>query len=110
MPSMTFKKTLAVAVLTGSLAALPVAGFAAEAAKAAPAKEMKATAKKVHHKMHVSEAVKKAQEALNKEGAKLAVDGVMGHKTRLAIKAFQKAHKLKATGYLDKATRKALKV
>lgn len=65
--------------------------------------------KKATH-ARVSPTVKKAQEALNASGAKLKVDGVEGPATRKALKAFQTAHKLKATGRLDKATRSALKV
>lgn len=52
--------------------------------------------------------VKSIQEALNKNGAKLKVDGYIGKKTRAAIKAFQTTHKLKATGHADKKTREAL--
>jgi len=49
-----------------------------------------------------------AQEALNKQGATLTVDGKSGPETRAAIEAFQKAHGLKATGRLNKPTRAAL--
>jgi peptidoglycan DL-endopeptidase CwlO len=56
-----------------------------------------------------SDSVKSAQEALNKSGANLAVDGKMGPKTRAAVKSFQQGHGLKATGHLDKATMAALK-
>jgi peptidoglycan hydrolase-like protein with peptidoglycan-binding domain len=45
---------------------------------------------------------------LNKHGANLTADGVMGPKTRAALKAFQKAHGLKANGWLDEATEKEL--
>ena len=58
---------------------------------------------------HSSPAVKNAQEALNKSGANLKVDGIMGHETKAALKSFQQAHGLKATGHLDKATSAALK-
>lgn len=60
------------------------------------------------HKHHPSTLVKTIQEALNKQGAKLSVDGYMGKKTRAAIRTFQTAHKLKATGHADSHTRKAL--
>ncbi len=109
MPSVILRKTLAAAVLTGSLFALPMTSFAAENPKpVASQKAAKSPAGKMHHKVRVSATVKQVQEALNRTGAKLTVDGVLGHKTRLALKSFQKAHKLKATGRLDKATRKAL--
>src|SRR5215469_5899853 len=49
-----------------------------------------------------------AQEALNKQGATLTVDGKSGPETRAAIEAFQKAHGLKATGRLNRETRAAL--
>ena len=43
-----------------------------------------------------------------RHGAQLDVDGHMGPKTVAALKSFQKQHKLKATGKLDRATAKAL--
>ena len=57
-----------------------------------------------------SHVVKSAQVALNKEGANLSVDGKAGPNTHAAIAAYQKAHGLKVTGHLDKATRAALKI
>jgi len=50
------------------------------------------------------------QTALNSHGAQLDVDGHMGPKTVAALKAFQKQHKLKVTGKMDRATAKALGV
>ena len=50
------------------------------------------------------------QEALNRHGAKLKVDGYMGRKTRNALKKYQAENGLKATGKLDKATRAKLGV
>ena len=109
MPSVTLRKTLAVAVLSGSLCALPLATYAAGTAKPTPAHQAaKVAPKKVHHKVVANPTVKKVQEALNKDGAKLKVDGIMGHRTRLALKGFQKSHKMKSSGKLDKATLKAL--
>jgi hypothetical protein len=55
------------------------------------------------------DAVEHAQEALNKTGADLKVDGVVGHATRAALENFQKSHGLKVTGRLDKETSAALK-
>ncbi len=53
--------------------------------------------------------VKSLQAALNRrEHAHLTVDGIMGPKTRASLKLFQKAHGLKPTGHLDKATEKDL--
>jgi peptidoglycan hydrolase-like protein with peptidoglycan-binding domain len=48
--------------------------------------------------------VKAVQEALNKAGAHLKVDGMMGKKTRKALKKFQKRNDLKVTGKLDAET------
>ncbi len=74
--------------------------------KSMPAKKMG-----MHHGMHHgSQNVSAVQDALNKEGANLKVDGKYGPKTRAAIKSYQQAHGLKATGHLDKATRDALKL
>jgi len=78
----------------------------AEATAPAAAAAMKVNAMK--HKGASSTEVKVIQEALNKEGAKLTVDGHMGKKTRDALMAFQSAHNLKATGHADKKTREAL--
>ena len=52
--------------------------------------------------------IAKLQMALNANGAQLDVDGKMGPKTRDALKTFQSAHNLKATGRTDPATMKAL--
>lgn len=54
--------------------------------------------------------VRSVQEALNKHGAKLHVDGRLGPKTHAALKTYQMAHGLKATGRIDKATRHSLKI
>lgn len=91
--------TLAVAALLGAAVTLPVTVTSADAA----------TRKATHHKVG-SPAVKNAQEALNRNGAKLAVDGKMGKKTVAAIKSFQKKNHLKATGKLDAKTKSALGV
>ena len=67
------------------------------------------------HKMATHKAVgnahvKAIQEALDKSGAKLKVDGLMGKETEAALKKFQATHHLKVTGTADKATLKALDV
>lgn len=98
---------LASAADTGSAPAQPAATQAIPA-KAGKAMAGKATAKM--HKMQGSAEVKAAQEALNKDGASLTVDGKMGSKTRAALTQYQKSHSLKATGRLDKATRDSLKL
>jgi len=105
---------LSAALMFGVATVLPLAATAQtqpSPAPATPAAPMKSTANKHMHHHHAGSAmVKSAQEALNKEGAALAVDGIMGPKTRAALKSYQQAHGLKATGRLDKATRAALKV
>ncbi len=103
---------LSVALLFGAATVLPLTAAAQTTpapATAAPAMPMKHVMH--HHHHHAGSAKLKAvQEALNKEGASLTVDGIWGPKTRAAIKSYQQAHGLKATGHLDKATRAALKV
>ena len=52
--------------------------------------------------------VKNLQTALNGQGYQLKADGVMGKKTRHALKDYQKKNGLKASGRLDKATKAKL--
>jgi peptidoglycan hydrolase-like protein with peptidoglycan-binding domain len=79
----------------------------AEMEKSAPQAEkaastmMKSTGKK---SMMSSQEIKSVQEALNKDGYKLTVDGLLGNHTRSAIKNFQKKNELKVTGTPDSPT------
>jgi peptidoglycan hydrolase-like protein with peptidoglycan-binding domain len=58
-----------------------------------------------------SDSVKALQAALNaKGGANIKVDGKMGKETRDALKKYQQANGLKATGRSDAATRAKLGV
>ena len=82
----------------------PAAAPQTSAPAAAPMKPMHA----MKHKSAGSAEVKAIQEALNKDGAKLSVDGHLGKQTRAALKAYQSAHGLKTTGHADKKTREAL--
>jgi peptidoglycan hydrolase-like protein with peptidoglycan-binding domain len=54
--------------------------------------------------MMSNQEIKSVQEALNKDGYKLAADGILGKRTRGAIKEFQKKSDLKVTGRLDSET------
>jgi len=109
--------TLAVAVIGLGLAAAPAdaqqrpmgASGSATSSTSMPAKSTpahKASAKKGAS----SESVKAVQTALNKNGAKLKVDGMMGPGTRSALKKYQSANGLKATGRIDDATKMKLGV
>lgn len=80
----------------------PAAPAPAKAVAAQKAKAPKSVAAKPNPK------VRALQDALNTKGAKLKVDGMMGKKTRTALKAFQKENGLKVTGKVDAATKKAL--
>jgi len=60
--------------------------------------------KKMTKKAAPNKSVMAIQAALNKSGAKLKVDGLMGKQTRAALKKYQSANGLKATGQADKAT------
>jgi peptidoglycan hydrolase-like protein with peptidoglycan-binding domain len=73
---------------------------------AAPPPPPPPPAKPVTHANHAAA----VQTALNNNGAHLDVDGRMGPKTVAALKTFQKQHKLKVTGKLDRATARALGV
>jgi peptidoglycan hydrolase-like protein with peptidoglycan-binding domain len=70
--------------------------------KPAPAAEEKAHP--VKSMAMDADKIKAVQEALNKAGAKLKVDGKMGKMTRRALKKFQKRNDLKVTGKLDAET------
>ena len=94
-----------------ALAAGPAAGVlqSAPAAKSAVAKPMahpaKATTGDLQHWTAWNSRVRDVQEALNKQANdKLVVDGVLGAKTRAAIKAFQAKNGLEATGIPNRAT------
>ena len=53
-------------------------------------------------------AVKRLQWALNRAGARLKPDGVMGLQTSMALADYQRAHGLKPTGWLDPTSRRLL--
>lgn len=91
--------TLVVAALLGAAFTMPITVTSADAAT-----------KKATHQKAGSPAVKNTQEALNRNGADLTVDGKMGKKTISALKSYQKSHGLKATGKLDAKTKSALGV
>jgi len=64
--------------------------------------------KKMAKKAKPNKQVMAMQEALNKNGAKLTVDGFRGKQTRAALRNFQKANGLKVTGTLNKSTKAKL--
>ncbi len=111
MKKLAFRTALAVsAALFGLATAASLPAFAQQAENPAMEKPMKPMAKKPMAKKHMakrapSKSVMALQEALNKHGADLKADGFMGPKTRAALKKFQAANGLKATGRADKATR-----
>ena len=91
---------VATAGLQSTAIAAPAAEAAAGAAAAAPAKQAPKPSK----------FVSKKQTALKTAGFDPGpIDGVIGKKTREALRGFQKANNLKETGRLDKATIAALK-
>ena len=61
-------------------------------------------AKQVANMGYANEEVMNVQQALNKMGFKLRVDGLYGPKTRAAVRSFQSQHGLTANGKLDQAT------
>ncbi len=96
----------AAALFLGVTVAMP--GAASAGMKMAGHKA--ATHKAAAHKVVGNAHVKAVQKALDKSGAKLKVDGLMGKKTEAALRAYQKKHSLKVTGTADKATLKSLGV
>ncbi|MGE5305278.1 MAG: peptidoglycan-binding domain-containing protein [Alphaproteobacteria bacterium] len=96
--------------LLASVIALGLAqpAFATDQAKEAAPKVEKAEHARVHKG---SEEIVKVQEALKAKGEEPgSIDGIMGKKTRAALKKFQEQNKLKATGTLDQQTAEKLGV
>lgn len=52
--------------------------------------------------------IRKTQEALNKHGANIKADGVMGESTRDELRKYQRKNSLTETGRIDDATAKSL--
>lgn len=99
--------TLAAATMSTAFAAAPApASDSVPAATASPTGHH-ATAR---HASMSRKHVEAIQEALNANGEKVAVDGIMGAKTRTALKQYQHKNGLKATGHPDAATLEHLKV
>ena len=63
-----------------------------------------------HHMAVPKSEVMRVQQALNKDGAGLRVDGVAGPKTERAVLNFQSEHGLKVNGVIDRAVEKSLGV
>jgi peptidoglycan hydrolase-like protein with peptidoglycan-binding domain len=100
-----FKKIaqiLVLSLISVFLVALPVPAQTAK--QPAPAGKAMASSEVKAAKAVPSNVVKGVQEALNKEGYKLKVDGLMGKHTRAALKSYQKKNGLKVTGKADEAT------
>jgi localization factor PodJL len=88
--------------------ALASPGWTASETKGASAKEEKAESKAL---TKGSEEIRKVQEALKDKGEDPgAIDGMMGKKTRAAIRAFQKTNGIKVTGTVDDQTAEKLGV
>jgi peptidoglycan hydrolase-like protein with peptidoglycan-binding domain len=105
-----FKKiarVLVVGLKSGFLVALPAV---AQSAQQPAAGKAMASSKVKAKKAVPSDVVKSVQEALNKEGYKLKVDGLMGKHTRSALRSYQKKNGLKVTGKADEATLAKLNV
>ena len=97
---LTLGRTLLVSVFVASLA---VPGWAADESQKAEPKQEKAMKSSVTHETR--DEVKKIQEALKNKGEDPGnVDGVMGKKTKQAIRDFQKTNGLKVTGAMDQET------
>lgn len=113
----TFRKTASTAAASAFAAALALSGLAhaqakpEESAQPAPRMEKKAPAKPAAPakaapaKKKGTPEVAALQEALKKAGEDPGpADGLMGRKTRAALRTFQKKNKLRVTGRADKPT------
>ncbi|MHB1609465.1 MAG: peptidoglycan-binding domain-containing protein [Acidiferrobacter sp.] len=94
------------ALLLGVTVAIP--GVALAGMKMASHKPV--THKVAAHKVVGNAHVEAIQRALDKSGARLKVDGILGRETETALRVYQKKHGLKMTGTADEATLKLLKV
>ena len=97
---------VAVAALVG-VSGIPATPADAQTRMSAPAAQPMAQ-RPMARKAMPSEQVRALQAALNKGGAKLKVDGLMGAKTKAALKKYQSANGLMSTGENDAATRAKL--
>ena len=94
---------VAVAALVG-VSGIPATPADAQTRMSAPAAQ-----RPMAQKAMPSDQVKALQSALNsKAGAKLKVDGLMGARTKAALKKYQSANGLMSTGENDAATRAKL--
>ena len=85
-------------------------GWAADQTKEAPEKKMEKTEEHARVRKG-SEEIIKVQEALKAKGEDPgAIDGIMGKKTKAALKKFQEQNNLKATAMLDEQTAEKLGV
>ena len=93
-------RTLLVSAFVASLA---VPSWAAEESQKTEPKQEKAVKSAMSHESR--DEVKKVQEALKSKGEDPGtVDGVMGKKTKQALRNFQKTNGLKVTGAMDQET------
>ena len=99
-------KSLVIGIVCGCFLTCTIGSMALAQAAKAPAEKQAVKAEKMPAKSAAmkSEKVKAVQEGLNKAGAKVKVDGILGKETRAALKKFQKDSGLKVTGKADEAT------
>ena len=93
------------AIALATMVMTPSSSYAQSASTTMPAKTMAKKSSGGVKKAKMADAkVMAVQEALVKQGYKVKVDGMMGQKTRSALRRFQKKNKLKATGRIDEST------
>ncbi|MGE0747374.1 MAG: peptidoglycan-binding protein [Rhodospirillales bacterium] len=92
------------AILLATTVATPSYAQSSSPAMSTPMKMGKAAKPGMAKKAMADAKVMSVQEALIKQGYKVKVDGMMGKKTRSALRKFQAKNKLKATGRIDEQT------
>lgn len=94
----------AAAIVLATAVASPAHAQSSSPAMSTPMKSGRPAKPGMATKAMADAKVMAVQEALIRQGYRVKVDGMMGRKTRMALRKFQSKNKIKATGRIDEAT------